>query len=407
MARPALVTTRKDLGDINRRQVLADIMFNGPIARSEIAKRVNLTQASVSRITKELIENGFVCEQSNQSNNTRPGRPLVLLEVNPKGGYVIGVAFNLFTQVVTIANLANETLAKRNLKLDDLTDARYVLDEVTKAAHELLEEVQVSKEQILSCGVAITGAVNPSTGMLRSAPSIQWDSIPVGSYLSNTLELPVFVETVPNAKNLAEYGYGNTKNHSHVILLNAYHIIGASFFLNGELYRGFNFHAGVIENAPITTDLGDNTIVKGAARDLVSGKAVLNTYYGEGNIPNQSSASDSVMELINKANNGESKAIQAFERAAMAMAELMKLIKELLHPEMILLTGPVVNCQSYVTKVRSALAEHSGISWVDEHLTTSSISSEFAAQSLALYKSISEQDLIKQEITSSDKALAV
>lgn len=406
MTRPALVTTRKDLGDINRRQVLADIMFNGPIARSEIAKRVNLTQASVSRITRELIENGLVCEHSNQNsnqnNNTRPGRPLVQLKVNPTGGYVIGVAFNLFTQVVTIANLANKTLAKRNLKLDNLTDARYILDEVTRTANELLEEVNVSKEQVLSCGVAITGAVNPSTGMLRSAPSIEWDSVPVGSYLNEKLDLPIFVETVPNAKNLAEYGYGNTRNHSHVILLNAYHIIGASFFLNGELYRGFNFHAGVIENAPITTEY-----TKGAARDLVSGKAVLNTYYGKGNIPNQSSASDSVLELIDKANNGEAKAIEAFEQAATALAELMKLIKELLQPEMILLTGPVVNCVSYVNKVRTILEAHAGLNWVDNHFKTSNISSEFAAQSLALYKSISEQDLPIQDLMSNHKALAI
>ncbi len=397
MARPSLVTTRKDLGDINRRQVLADIMFNGPIARSEIAKRVNLTQASVSRITRELIGSGLICEKEGQlstNSNSRPGRPLIQLEVNAKGGYVIGVAINLFVQVVTIANLANETLAKRNLQVENLENPREVLDAVVTTVDVLLEETNVERHQLLSCGVALTGAVNPSTGLSRSAPALDWESVPVGRVLSEKLGLPVFVETVPNAKNLAEFGYGKTKDHSHVILLNAYHIIGASFLLNGELYRGFNFHAGVIENAPIVTDFA-----KGPAGELVSGKAVLKAYYGKDTIPHETSASENVFALISKANSGESKAIQAFEQAATAMAELMKVIKEILQPEMILLTGPVVSSRSYLEKVRSELRDYAGDAWLKSHFKASTMTSEFAAQSLALYKSVSEHDLLFQELS--------
>lgn len=392
MARHTLVSTRKDLGDINRRQVLADIMFNGPLARSEIAKRVNLTQASVSRITKELLESELICEESSQQSRKRVGRPLVHLDVNPKGGYVIGVAINLFKQIVTIANLANETLASRILHPLDITNPQAVLDNVITAVEELTKENDISMSQVLSCGVAVTGAVDPSTGVVRSAPSIHWENVPVGKCLEEKLELPVFVETVPNAKNLAEYGYGKTRNFNHVILLNAYHVIGASFLLNNELYRGFNFHAGVIENAPLVTKQDE-----GPAHELVSGKAVLRAYYGEENLPDQLSASDSVFELIAKANAGEQKALEAFERAAVAMAQLMKLVKEILQPELILLTGPVVACTSYIHKIRAELEAYAGQAWLDSHFQTSRISSEFAAQSLALYKSISEQDLLLSE----------
>ena len=388
MARHGLVTTRKDLGDLNRRQVLADIMLNGPLARSEIAKRVDLTQASVSRITKELLENDLIYEEGPETNHNRVGRPLMQLAVNPKGGYVIGVAINLFKQIVSVANLANETLASRILKPADITDSTLVLDEVLSVARELLQELGIGSEQVLSCGIAITGAVDPSTGVVRSAPSIGWGTVPVGKYLSECLNLPVYVETVPNAKNLAEYGYGKTRNYRHVILLNAYHIIGASFLLNGELYRGFNFHAGVIENAPLVTPFAE-----GSAADLVSGKYVLRSYYGEAHLPDQLSAADSVFELIDRANAGEIKAVRAFEEAATAMAQLMETVKEILQPEIILLTGPVVSCESYVAKVRNELGAYAGQDWLDRHFKTSRISSEFAAQSLALYKSISEQDL--------------
>ena len=384
MARHVLMSTRKDLGDVNRRQVLADIMFNGPLARAEIAKRVTLTQASVSRITKELLEHDLIYESSQASHN-RVGRPSVKLAVNPGGGYVIGVAINLFKQIVSVANLANETLASRILTPADITDPDLVLGGVVGAVKGLLQETGIAKEQVLSCGVAVTGAVDPGTGTVRSAPSIGWGSVPIGSYLKDSLHLPVYVETVPNAKNLAEYGYGKTRNYRHVVLLNAYHIIGASFLLNGELYRGFNAHAGVIENAPLSAGQ-----TEGPAHELVSGKAVLRSYYGEEGLPDRLSASGSVFNLIDKANGGERRAVAAFEKAASAVAQLMKLVKEMLHPEVILLTGPVVACESYVARVRADLKAHAGEAWLDAHFKTSRISSEFAAQSLALYKSISE-----------------
>lgn len=387
-----LVTTRKDLGDSNRRQVLAELMFNGPLARAEIAKRVHLTQASVSRITKELIENDLIFEERSVTTH-RVGRPLVQLNVNPSGGYVIGVAINLFKQIVTIADLANETLASCTLQPADITNPEQVLEDVVLAAHNLLDDLGLKKEEILSCGVAITGAVDPSTGVSRSAPSLGWsDHVHVGPYLEEKLKLPVYVDTVPNAKNLAEYGYGKTRQNDNVVLLNVYHIIGASFLLNGELYRGHNFHAGVIENAPLVT-----AFAQGPAKELVSGRAVLKAYYGDAALPSQLTAAKSVFDLIDKANNGEQKAMTAFLHAGIAMAQLIKVVKEILQPEMILLTGPVLDCECYVNQIRSELERYAGEHWLERHFKISRISSEFAAQSLALYKSISEPNLLLAE----------
>ena len=103
-----------------------------------------------------------------------------------------------------------------------------------------------------------------------------------------------------------------------------------------------------------------------------------------------------------KKDAGEAKAISAFEQAATAMAELIKLIKEILQPEMILLTGPVVNCASYLNTVQTELEAYAGKDWADNYFKPSNMSSEFAAQSLALYKSISEQELQLQELQAQD-----
>ena len=162
--------------------------------------------------------------------------------------------------------------------------------------------------------------------------------------------------------------------------------------MNNELYRGFNFHAGVIENAPLVT-----AFAQGPAKELVRGRAVLRAYYGDKALPDQLTAADSVFELIDKANAGEQKAMTAFLRAGVAMAQLIKLIKEILQPEIILVTGPVLGCNCYISQIRSELEHYAGQDWLDKHFRTSRITSEYAAQSLALYKSLSEQNLLQAE----------
>jgi hypothetical protein len=73
----------------NRRIVLETIRLQGPIARGDIAKRVGVTVQTVSTITRELDEQGFLLG-SREVRKLR-GYPPTTLTINPDGGYAIGV----------------------------------------------------------------------------------------------------------------------------------------------------------------------------------------------------------------------------------------------------------------------------------------------------------------------------
>lgn len=73
----------------NRRIVLETIRLQGPIARGDIAKRVGLTVQTVSTITRELEEQGFLLG-AREVRKLR-GYPPTTLTINPDGGCAIGV----------------------------------------------------------------------------------------------------------------------------------------------------------------------------------------------------------------------------------------------------------------------------------------------------------------------------
>ncbi len=74
---------------INRSAVLNMIKMHGPIARNEVAHRTGLSAATVTGITAELITEGLVFEKA--PGDSRGGRRPILLALNPRGGYVVGL----------------------------------------------------------------------------------------------------------------------------------------------------------------------------------------------------------------------------------------------------------------------------------------------------------------------------
>ena len=74
---------------INRSAVLNTIKTSGAISRIEIARKTGLSAATVTGITAQLIESGLVFEKA--EGDSRGGRRPILLAINPKGGYVVGV----------------------------------------------------------------------------------------------------------------------------------------------------------------------------------------------------------------------------------------------------------------------------------------------------------------------------
>src|SRR2546423_13365067 len=82
-------TTARDMRRANRSLLLTRLYREGPLSRQDLVRSTALSQASVSNLAGELIEDGIV-EEAGQVESDG-GRPRVLLRVAPEYGYVVGV----------------------------------------------------------------------------------------------------------------------------------------------------------------------------------------------------------------------------------------------------------------------------------------------------------------------------
>lgn len=73
----------------NQRAVMEEIVLRGPVSRTEIAHKLDLSVASVSRIVSPLLNGGLVRvaeEAADDASGAGPGRRHVYLDIDPGEG---------------------------------------------------------------------------------------------------------------------------------------------------------------------------------------------------------------------------------------------------------------------------------------------------------------------------------
>jgi predicted NBD/HSP70 family sugar kinase len=382
---------RVDLGRANRRAVLAQIVLRGPRSRTEIAAATDLTTASVSRITRELIESGLVVElpDAEEDNTPRsPGRRFIRLDINSRGGYVLGIGVNVFHQSVTLADLKNRRIARQDLNLSDLSDPDVVIRELADAAKRMIDTYVDDRRRLLGASFAITGAVDPKERIVKSSPYLGWGEVALGQRLTSELGIPVHIENHPNSLALAESWFGVAKGQKHLLTLNCSLGIGASLLLDGQLIRGKNFSAGLI---------GGNTPPEKGALSLdmcAGGQGILSRVNGDWRevrkIPADNAARQ-LLDTIERSRGGDATAHQILTETGYSLGRTISQFIGLIRPDAVMIAGPLARAPAYVAACRAGLNDY--VADMEVEFLVSEMSVQSAARWLAIGEHLFEQDI--------------
>jgi predicted NBD/HSP70 family sugar kinase len=396
------VRNKVDLGRTNRRAVLAEVVLNGPMPRKEIAQTTSLTNAAISRITRDLIDAGLLLElpdgarERKETQQKKPGRRLVQLDVNSKGGYVLGIGVNVFSQSVTLSDLKNQRIARRDLKLSDLTNPDYVIDQLIREANAMITEHVPDRRRLLGAGISISATVNPSAGRVEASHYLGWPAVPLGQKLSDALGIPIYVENQPNAQALAETRFGSAKGIKDLLVLNANLGICGSLLLDGHITRGQNYQAGMIGTmaAPSGSTL--------TLDEMAGGVSIIRRLHGEGaetsNMPSGELAKR-LGSAIASALKGDAHTLEAMAEAGRVLGESVSQLVGFIQPDAVMVTGTLAAISAYTNGCRNAIHANAG-----NHLTQV-LAGTMTAQAAARWVAI-DVFLIKRDLNFSDFKLS-
>ncbi|MFW6098246.1 MAG: ROK family protein, partial [Chloroflexota bacterium] len=245
---------RELIRQINRNLVLNLIKSRGPISRSELAKLSGLSPAAISGITGDFIAGGLV-EESGEGES-RGGRRPVLLRLNHRAGFVVGLKLMEETITSAVTDLDAQVLHHQvtPLPVDDDHSVKKMLPRLIEAIEDTIATSGVEAQQVLGIGMGMAGVVDGETGVCRYSPFFDWRDVQIAEPIAEHFDLPVYLENDVNTLTIAEkwFGYGSDVNHFVVVTVGRG--VGAGLIVNGQIYRGAAGGAGEFGHIPLLPD---------------------------------------------------------------------------------------------------------------------------------------------------------
>ncbi|MET7700114.1 ROK family transcriptional regulator [Streptomyces sp. NPDC005485] len=312
------------------RSVAIEVLVHGPLSRTELARRLNLSAGSLTRLTKPLIESGLLVEvpEGGALAETRQGRPSQPLDVVAESRSFIG--FKITDDMVygVVTTLRSEIVARCDRPLTTHDPA-----EVVDLLGEMTAELAAAHPRLAGIGIGVGGLVQ-DRAVVGESPFLGWRDVPLADLVEQRTGLPVVVENDVAALVEAESWFGAGRGLDRFVVLTIGAGIGYGLVLGGtrvpcaEEDRGFGRHWILSPHGPLTPD-GE----RGSAVSLLT---IPNIRY---QVHAATGIDRTYEEILALAAAGEPMPLRVVDEAARALGTLVAQIANFAMPQKILLAG--------------------------------------------------------------------
>jgi predicted NBD/HSP70 family sugar kinase len=317
--------------DLNRAAIFRLIGASGPIARASIAQQLGLSPATVTAVTRELLEQGLI--RVVDRVQPRRGRPAVLLEVASGAAAAFGAKVAADHVVGVRVDLDAEVLERFEAPFDALAP-----DAFARLGDLLADWLAAASSgaPVLGVGLGVAGFVDAATGLLDS-PLFGWHAVPLAAELQRRLGLPVHVDNDVNTLAVAERLYGRGRDAEHFVTVTIGRGVGLGIVAGGDIYRGFRGGAGEFGHTTVVAERGRlcSCGKHGCLETVVADPALV----AEGRAAGLLGAAEGVGRLQELAESGDEAARAVFARAGGTLGRAVAGLANVLSPELVLVSG--------------------------------------------------------------------
>jgi len=238
---------REDFTEKEKRNIeIIDILRKrGPISRPDISLAMGTNAVTVSNYVDDFIKCNLVYEK--ELDVSEGGRRPVLLDLNPRAGYAIGVGLNLTNMVGLLVDLKGNIITKTQVTRPQVS-VKEVSECLLDIVREILRRSKSYAENIKGIGVGIAGLIN------KKDSTVHWPQkmdhyyayasvdLPLKSIIEKEFNLPTLIENDATSACFGEHWLDLEQGYKNVLYM--FSGVGCGIMLNGEIYRGSVGYAG-------------------------------------------------------------------------------------------------------------------------------------------------------------------
>jgi predicted NBD/HSP70 family sugar kinase len=234
-------TDKYQIRDKNKAELLNQIIKNKEISRADLAKISKLNKASVSSITRDLIDDSMISEVGTRDTSELGGRKPTMLKLNSHTGLVIAIDLGFDYLDAMISYLDGTEITRIQLKKININKSN-VVAKINRVLSKLIHLAPDTIHGVIGLTIAVQGQV--SDNQITFSPVYDIDQIDLIKELSNTHTFPIYIENEANLSALGEYAFSS--NATNLISVSLHSGIGAGIVKNGLIEHGTNGNASNI-----------------------------------------------------------------------------------------------------------------------------------------------------------------
>ena len=241
-----------ETNQINYARVLHFLREHGGASRTEITRETGLSPASVTSITRDLIDRGYVRVGEGTKISGR-GRPPEILIYDAESRYALGIELHDHAVFGVVTNLyAHPLHAIRITSVEDGLPA--VLNAIEMCFAEATN--YMGDTDCAAVGIAIPGAVSQKNGQIVNSTGFNLINEMIVDAVQQRIDFPVTAINRTYAAMLAETWRGEAQNAQNALYIRLGTTIGGALLLNGQPHLGAAT-IGTASIAHITVDARD------------------------------------------------------------------------------------------------------------------------------------------------------
>ena len=324
--------SRSLLRDLNVSLLIELVRRAGSISRADLARQSSLSAPTVSTIVEKLLGLGIFNEVSMAPSSG--GRPPVLLSIDAKAGYVIGIKLRADGLTTVVCDLDAQVVASTEISTSLVGNPAAAIIAIEQETRRVLRKAAVPPTKVLGVGIGLPGIIETNRGVCNYSHLLWWRDVDIAGPLRKKLGMPIWVENDVNTLAVAEKWAGDASDARDFVTLSVGRGIGLGIVIDRALYRGANGAAGEFGHIIIEPGGPKCECGRYGCLEAIVGESALRQKVGE-----RLGRDVSRQELIELLLGGDTLAVEVVENAGRRLGSAVANMMTLLNPELLIICG--------------------------------------------------------------------
>lgn len=330
------------------------------VTASMLSSKFKVSLPTAQKWMNELMKEGLVLKEGIIS--TDEGRPPLYYKLNPDKAFFVGVDIGRDNATMALMNFTGDIIKKESHPYN-YNNTIESLNQFCDIIIDFINPIELSKKNIESIGINLSGRVNPYKGISYNMFTCTQE--PIAQYIQEKINITTYIENDTRSILYAEKIKGEAKNKQDAIIINIDWGLGAALLANGKVIEGKSGFSGEFGHFTVF----DNEVLchcgkKGCLETEASGSAFHRILFDAVKSGKQSILSERILnepdtitlnDMVEATIQEDMLCIEIIEQIGLKIGKYLACIINLLNPELIVLTGALSRTEGYL--LRPIIAE--------------------------------------------------